>query len=387
MSRRIHDVISGISPGAAPGSVRVRPDATPSVVTVIVLPGGDVVERSGVSAEEAVTLAGGTELSWIHVDGLGDSHVVEFLMKAFSLHPLAVEDTMNPHQRPKLDDYGESLFLSLRLPGSACVDETAGQLSLFVLKNTVISFREGGNPCPVQAVRERLRKGAFNERVRTSGSDFLAYSLLDAVVDYFYVALEQTGERLETLENDVLAAATPAVVSEIRGAKRDLLSLRRAVWPLRDVVSGLQRDDTPLVTEDTRIYLPDCLDHVLQILDLLETYRDIASGLMDVYLATVSNRMNEIMKILTIISTVFMPLTFIAGLYGMNFNTQVSPVNMPELNWRYGYVFSLGLMLVSAGAMAWMFWRKGWIRSSRIPAADVPNRACGDAVKGENGDA
>ena len=185
MSRRIHEVISGISPGAAPGSVRARPDATPSVVTVIVLPDGDIVERSGVSAEEAVSLAQGTALSWIHVDGLGDSHVVELLMKAYSLHPLAVEDTMNPHQRPKLDDYGESIFLSLRLPGSVCVDETAGQLSLFVLKNMVISFREGGNPCPVQAVRERLRKGAFNERVRTSGSDFLAYSLLDAVVITF----------------------------------------------------------------------------------------------------------------------------------------------------------------------------------------------------------
>ncbi len=381
MSQRIHEVISGISPGAAPGSVRVRPDATPSVVTVIVLPDGDVVERSGVSAEEAVSLAGGASLSWIHVDGLGDSHVMELLMKEYSLHPLAVEDTMSPLQRPKLDDYGESLFLSLRLPGAVCADETAGQLSLFVLKNTVISFREGGNPCPVQAVRERLRKGAFNERVRTSGSDFLAYSLLDAVVDYFYVALEHMGERLETLENDVLAAATPAVVSEIRGAKRDLLSLRRSVWPLRDVVSGLQRDDTPLVTEDTRIYLPDCLDHVLQILDLLETYRDIASGLMDVYLATVSNRMNEVMKILTIISTVFMPLTFIAGLYGMNFNTAVSPMNMPELNWRFGYVFSLGLMAVSAGAMAWMFWKKGWIRSPKIPAVDARECAGRDARK------
>ena len=371
LSRRIHEVISGISPGSAPGAVRARQGASPSVVTVIVLTEEDVVERTGVTAEEAASLAGKEKLSWIHVDGLGDSHVVEFLMKEYSLHPLAVEDMMNPHQRPKLDDYGGSLFMSLRLPGGARIDGTAGQLNLFVLKDLVISFREGGDPAPVLAVQERLRKETFNARVRMCGSDFLAYSLLDAVVDYFYVALEQAGERLEALENDVLTAAAPAIVSEIRGAKRDLLSLRRSVWPMRDVVSELQRDDTSLITEDTRIYLPDCLDHVLQILDLLETYRDIASGLMDVYLATVSNRMNDVMKILTIISTVFMPLTFIAGLYGMNFNTRVSPMNMPELNWRYGYVFSLGLMLVSAGAMVWMFWKKGWIRSSRIPVADV----------------
>ncbi len=250
LSKRIHDVISGIAPGSAPGSVRVRPGASPSAVTVIVLTEEEIIERTGVTAEEAARLAKKETLSWIHVDGLADAHVVEFLMKEYSLHPLAVEDMMNPHQRPKLDDYGGSLFMSLRLPGGVRSDEAAGQLNLFVLKDMVISFREGGDPAPVLAVQERLRKEAFNARVRMCGSDFLAYSLLDAVVDYFYVALEQAGERLEALENVVLTAASPAIVSEIRGAKRDLLSMRRSVWPMRDVVSELQRDETSLVTEE-----------------------------------------------------------------------------------------------------------------------------------------
>ena len=369
LSGRIREVVSGISPGAAPGSVRTRPDASPSVVTVTLLRDGGTLERANVPIEDAIDAVKRGGLSWIHVDGLGDADVVGRLMSEFGLHPLAIEDTMNPHQRPRLDDYGEFLFMSLRLPESDGFGGHSGQLSLFVLRETILSFREGGDPAPILAVRERLRKEAFTTRVQGCGSDFLAYSLLDAVVDFFYVALERAGERLESLENEILAAPGPAVVSEIRGAKRDLLSLRRAIWPLRDVVSELQRTETPLVTGDTRVYLPDCLDHVLQILDLLETYRDTASGLMDVHLATVSNRMNEIMKILTIISTIFIPLTFIAGLYGMNFNTQLSPLNMPELNWKYGYLFALALMLVSAAGMAWMFRKKGWIGSTRGSAA------------------
>jgi magnesium transporter len=199
--------------------------------------------------------------------------------------------------------------------------------------------------------------------VRNAGSDYLAYALIDAFIDNYFPVLERYGERLESIEEEVLSRPEPQLVSRMHEVKRDLMSLRRAIWPMRETVNSLVREQSPFVSDDTRIYFRDCYDHTIQIIDLLENYRDVASGLMEIYLSSVSNRLNEIMKILTMFTAFFIPLSLIAGIYGMNFNTARSPLNMPELNWYLGYPFVLGLMATVAIGMLTFFRRKGWLRS------------------------
>ena len=209
-------------------------------------------------------------------------------------------------------------------------------------------------------MRTRLRGGG---RLREASAGYLAYSLLDSVIDAYFPVVEAYAERLDRLEDRVIARPSRSSIAEIHSAKHDLRSLRRIVWPLSEAVNSLVRDPSPLVDDDTRVHLRDCYDHLVQIIDLVETYRELCSDLTDLYLSSISNRMNEIMKVLTIIATIFMPLSFITGLYGMNFHTERSPWNMPELNWRYGYPFSLGLMALTVLAMLWYFRRKGWLGS------------------------
>jgi magnesium transporter len=208
-------------------------------------------------------------------------------------------------------------------------------------------------------VRERIRKGVG--RMRGAGPDYLAYALLDAIIDGYFPVLEHYGEYLEDLEDVLVHDPDEELVADIHNVKRDLLTLRRAIWPLRDALGALLREPVPLISHETHPYLRDCYDHTVQIIDLVETYRELGSGLMDMYLSSVSNRMNEIMKVLTIISTIFIPLSFIAGVYGMNFNPERSPLNMPELNWYWGYPFCLAIMGVVAAVLVGFFWRKGWL--------------------------
>jgi magnesium transporter len=211
-------------------------------------------------------------------------------------------------------------------------------------------------------VRERIRKG--RALMRTGGADYLAYALLDAIIDGFYPVLERIGDRLDEVELAALMGRRNTARS-IHDVKRDLLALRRAIWPQRELTNSLIRDGSHHIQDHTRLYLRDTYDHAVQVMDMVETFREIASGLMDLYLSGVSNRMNEIMKVLTIISTIFLPLTFIAGVYGMNFDTDVSPYNMPELRWRFGYPASIGLMLFSVGGLFIYYWRKGWLGRDR----------------------
>ena len=234
------------------------------------------------------------------------------------------------------------------------------QLSLFLGQNYVLTFQERPGDS-FDPVRDRIRRaGGW---VRSAGPDYLAYALIDALIDNYFPVLEQYGERLETLEDEVITRPGPGLVAQIHEIKRDLLTLRRAIWPLRETVNSLVRDPIPLIRDETRIYLRDCYDHTVQIIDLLENYRDIASGLMEVYLSSVSNRLNEIMKILTMFTAFFIPLSLITGIYGMNFNGAISPLNMPELNWYLGYPYALGLMAVVAIGMLMYFRKKKWLGS------------------------
>jgi len=299
-------------------------------------------------------------VTWVNVDGLGDAKTIAALGEIFHLHPLALEDVLHVTQRPKVEQYGEHQYIVTRMAAMAETLETE-QLSIFLGPGFVLTFQERPGDC-LDPIRERIRKG--QGRIRQAGPDYLAYALIDAVVDHYFPVLEEFGEHLEVLEDSVIERPDARTVSQIHQAKRDLLRLRRAVWPMRESVNSLTRDPLPLITDDTRTYLRDCYDHAVQILDIVESHREIASGLMDLYLSSVSNRMNDVMKVLTVIATIFIPLTFVAGIYGMNFSPEVSPLNMPELNWYWGYPFCLTIMAAVTVAMVFFFKRRGWLGSS-----------------------
>jgi len=265
---------------------------------------------------------------------------------------------LSVHQRPKIEQYGEYYFIVTRMVRLGEHLETE-QLSLFLGKNFILTFQEGRPGDCLDLIRERIRqKGG---RIREAGLDYLAYALLDAIVDCYFPILEEYGERLEAFEDEILTRPYGDTVARIHEIKRNLLTLRRAIWPQRETFNTLLRDELPLVTNETRLYLRDCYDHVTQLIDLIETYRELGADLIDVYLSSISNRTNEIMRVLTVISTIFIPLTFIAGVYGMNFNPSASPWNMPELNWFWGYPLSLLLMAVVAFGQLIFFRRRGWL--------------------------
>ncbi len=302
-------------------------------------------------------------VTWIDVDGTGDPQIIQSLGRVFGLHPLVIEDIVNVHQRAKVEQYADQLFLVARMAGSP-PDHDTEQLGLILGTNFVLTFQEGRPGDPFDPVRERIRKAAG--RIRAAGPDYLAYCLLDAVVDGYFPGLEDAGERLEALEDEILAQPGRATFHRVHDLKRELLALRRAVWPLREAIGGLIREQSTLIRDETRLYLRDCYDHVVRIIDFVETYRELGSDLTDLYLSSVSQRMTEVMKVLTIIATIFIPLTFIAGVYGMNFHTDKSPWNMPELEWYLGYPFALLLMAVVAAGLLAYFWSRGWMRSSAL---------------------
>jgi magnesium transporter len=235
------------------------------------------------------------------------------------------------------------------------------QVSFVLGKHYLLTVQEEPQRDCFGSVRDRIRTN--KGMVRKSGSDYLAYTLLDAIIDGFFPVLEAYGERIEELEDEVVTNPTRQTLQKIYEVRRELLGLRRSIWPQRDAINSLIRDGSDLISPNVQIYLRDCYDHTIQVLDMVETYRELASGLMDVYLSSVGNKMNEIMKLLTVISSIFIPLTFIAGVYGMNFNTEKSPLNMPELNWYWGYPLCLGAMVVVAASLVYFFWRRGWFEN------------------------
>jgi magnesium transporter len=349
---------SGLPPGTP---VYVGPEkAAPVRLSVIDYDEHEFAEKRLDSVEECFPFTERPTVTWVNVDGIHEEKVIRNLARHFRFHPLVQEDIVNTTQRPKVEDYDSYLFVVLKMLqwDERRQELTAEQVSLVLGERFVLSFQE--RPGDVfEAVRERLRTG--KGRVRAAGADYLAYSLIDAVVDGYFGVLEGLGDRLETLEQVLISRPTPQTLREIHTLKREGLFLRKSVWPLREVISGLQRGESKLIASETAVYLRDVYDHTIQVIDTMETIRDMLAGMVDTYLSSVSNRMNEVMKVLTIIATIFIPLTFIAGVYGMNFQPDAGPLNMPELRWAWGYPAVLVVMAVVAALMVLYFRRKRWI--------------------------
>ncbi len=348
------------APGAAPGTLVADPAAPKPVIRLIAYGPHGCVER------ELRTLAEINQLqqvmaeypvTWVNVEGLGDAEVVSRLGQIFGLHPLALEDVLNNHQRSKVEQYGDNLFVVARiLEGGNRLE--SDQLGMFLGPKYVVTFQHLVGDC-LDPVRDRIRQG--RGIIRTSGPDYLAYSVLDSVVDSYFPILETFGEEIETLEEAIIGEADGNIIGSIHDVKGKLLLIRRAVWPLREALHVLARDPISVIRDETRVYLRDCMDHTYQMIDLLETYRELASDLMDLYHSSLSNRMNQVMQVLTVIATIFIPLTFIVGVYGMNFDTHISPWNMPELLWYWGSPSVWAVMLTIAGGLLVFFRRKGWL--------------------------
>ncbi len=353
-----------IIPGLAPGTLTVDPAAPKPVIKIFGFgPETDadkVDEKVVEDPEEIRGVMDKWPIVWVDVVGLGDLETIRRLGEIFNLHRLALEDVINVNQRPKAEEYDDHLFMVAR---SMLRDTALGseQISIFFGKGFVLTFQERIGDS-FEGVRERLRKGKGRLRV---AADHLVYALLDSIVDYNFPLLESYGERLEKLELETLEKPDISTLTEIHDVKRDLLMLRKAVWPLRELVNSLVRDYEDHFPGETQLFLRDCYDHVVEVMDLIESYREIASGLVDLYLSNISNRMNDVMKVLTLIATIFIPLGFIAGLYGMNFDHSVSPWNMPELFLPFGYPMALGMMTTVAAGMVYYFWKKGWIGGKR----------------------
>jgi magnesium transporter len=340
-------------PGSPPGELLVDPSAPKPQLRAFRYDGESCEEFAAVDYHDLRGLRQPGKVLWLDIAGLGDATVISAVGEVFGLHRLSLEDVLSGLQRSKVESYGNVLFIVVRMPehnGQLTTD----QLSLFLGEDFVVSFQSTPGDC-LDTIRERLRRATG--RLRGQGADLLAYALLDATVDSYFPVLERIGEQLENLEDEVLLAPTNASIPKIHQVRRDLLTLRRATWPQREAISALMRAETPLIRAETRVYLNDCYDHTVQVMDLLESYRELGSSLLEVWLSSVSNRMNEVMKLLTIISTIFIPLTFIVGLYGMNFK------HMPELDWWWAYpAVLLAMVLIALGMVRW-FSRRGWFEA------------------------
>ena len=310
-------------------------------------------EREAKTIEECLPFKDKPTITWINVDGLHQVEIMERIGDCFGLHPLVLEDILNTGQRPKMEDFDDYVFVVLKMLYD---DQNNGiateQISLILGPSFVVSFQERTGDV-FNPIRERIR--SVRGRIRKMGADYLAYALLDSVVDNYFVVLEKLGEKIEFLEEELVANPITDTLQIIHDLKGELVFLRKSVWPLREVISGLERGESALIQESTGIYLRDVYDHTIQVIDTVETFRDIISGMLDIYLSSVSNRMNEVMKVLTIIATIFIPLTLIAGIYGMNFQY------MPELGWRWGYPLVLLVMVAVGVAMMAYFRRKKWL--------------------------
>ena len=360
-----------VPPGHPPGVLRPSAPSFRAVVRTFHYNAETIDSADGLSAADARALSLRPGVTWVNVDGVADVETVSAFGTAFGLHPLLVEDLVHSHQRPKLEVYhgseGPLVFVVARMISATALDpalaycdgdpETLGhtleQVSFVLGPGWVLSFQETTTGDVFDAVRERLLTGSG--RVRQAGADYLLYALLDLVVDHVFETLERIGDATETLEDRALADPDPEVHAAISGLRREAVLLRRAVWPLREVLAGLQREDTPYVEDSTQPYLRDAYDHLVQAVEMLESVREVLGSVSDLYLSALGMRQNEVMKVLTVVGTIFLPLGFLTGLYGMNFDV------MPELHWRYGYPALLSVMaLVTAGTLVY-FRRRGWI--------------------------
>lgn len=348
-------------PGASPGVFVLDPSSPPPIIRVIAYDENRIEEEELASPADLARYLGKWRTVWVDVDGLGSAEVLLDLAQRFGIHTLALEDIVNTYQRPKVEGYPDHLFTVFRAL-SPNHEHGSEQVSLILGDGFVVTFdeRHGDRFDPVRK-RLRERKG----RIRQFGADYLFFSILDTIVDGYFPALDELGERLELIEDEVLDTPTPEVLNAIHKLRHELLAIRRIMTASREAINSLIRDAGDFITDSTRIYLRDCYDHTIQIVDIVESQREIAAGLLDIYLSSVSNRMNQVMKVLTVMATLFIPLTFLVGLYGMNFNTAASPLNMPELNWFYGYPAILALMLLTVLVELFFFWRRGWLWEQR----------------------
>jgi magnesium transporter len=346
-----------------PGSILIPPGAQNTLLRVTCYSSERIVDRPNCTIGQIRDLRGKYPVMWIDATGLDDAGTIEQLGELLGLHRLALEDMVTVPQRSKVEEYPGHLFAVTQIP-SYDGDLALEQVSVFTGKDFVLSWREqpGG---VFDIVRKRLQVTCGV--TRTAGVDYLLYALLDAVIDSYFPTLENMGTVLDELDDHIETTQDATLIPRMADIRHDIRQLRRIVWPLRDAIDDLVRSPPDVVQHDTMIHLRDCHDHTVMIMDTLENYRDAGADLRDYYSTAITNRLNEIMKVLTIISTIFMPLSFIAGVYGMNFDTDASKWNMPELHWRYGYVLSLGVMAVVAFGQLYYFWRKGWLGGRKRP--------------------
>jgi magnesium transporter len=343
-------------PGLAPGTlVHVGEKKVEKVrIRMIDYDEASLEERELKTVDECVPYKDKPTVTWINIDGLHDVGVIEKIGINFGLHPLVLEDIVHTEQRPKMEDFENYIFIVTKM---LSYDEEENQIrkeqfSLVLGQNYIITFQERVGDA-FELVRDRIRKG--KGRIRKRGPDYLAYALIDAVVDHYFLLLEKLGEKVESLEKELIANPSPETLQTIHHIKRELIFLRKSIWPLREVIRGLERGESGLVDEKTTVFLRDVYDHTIQVIDMVEALRDMVSGMLDVYLSSVSNKMNEVMKVLTIIATIFIPLTFIAGIYGMNFEF------MPELKWHWAYPIVWVIIIAIGITMLFYFKRKKWL--------------------------
>ena len=350
VKRRSHKV------GLPPGSVVYTGEQKVETVRITLFDYDEdqFKERKLDNIEDAFDYKSTPTVSWINIDGLHDVSITEKIGKHYGLHPLVQEDIVSTAQRPKLEDMDTTLYVVLRMLhyDNSTHSVRSEQISLVLGTNFVISFQESIGDV-FDPIRDRIRNA--KGRIRKMGADYLIYVLLDAIVDNYFLILEKIGERIEVLEDELISNPTQATLAQIHQFKREMIFLRKSVWPLREMIGNLDRSESNLIQATTHPYLRDIYDHTIQVIDTMESFRDMVSGMLDTYLSSLSNRMNNVMKVLTIIATIFIPLTFVAGIYGMNFE------NMPELKWKYGYLGVWSIMLAILGGMLVYFRRKKWL--------------------------
>ena len=343
-------------PGSEPGTLIIEPDAKPSRIILIDYDEDNAIRKVDITPNACAPYIGTNTVSWMDIQGLGSETVLKQVGEIFNLHPLLLEDVVNVPQRPKLEDYNNQLLVisqMVRLKEDESGFDTE-QVSFVLGKRYLLSFQEEELQDCFEIVRDRIRTS--QGRVRKSGADYLTYLLLDTIIDGYFPVVEHYEDRIEALEDMIISNPDRDTMQEIYDVRRELLALRRLIWPMRNVLNLLMRDHHGIVSDEVQIYFRDSYDHVIQILEIIEAYRELAASLMDVYMSTMGNKLNEIMKFLTVISTIFIPLTFIVGVYGMNFE------NMPELKGEWSYFMVWLVMLGVAGGLIFYFWRKGWFK-------------------------
>jgi len=345
-----------VKTGLPPGSlVHIGNESNKTVqISVIGYSPEGVEERHFQQIEQYLQNPCDSAVVWVNVEGVHDVELIRQLGEKHSFHPLVLEDIVNTVQRPKIEDYGDYLFIVLKmLHPTGDGNFSSEQLSIILGPDYLFTFQEGITGDSFGSVRDRIRNG--KGKIRSMGTDYLAYSLIDAIVDGYFSILEGFGERIVDVEEELALTPDLKALHQINALKKEIIFLRKTVWPLREAISFLERGDSPLLNDTTRLYFRDVYDHTVQVIDTVETYRDLLSGMLDLYLSSISNRTNEVMKFLTVIGTIFMPLTFLAGVYGMNFK------HLPELEWRYGYFWLWGFMLLLSLCMILYFRKKRWL--------------------------